>query len=220
MAPLTEEFYDDARKRMVESQLRPNKVTDPRILTAMRNLPRERFLPAGLTALAYADQSVALGHGRVMTQPMVLARLIQAMEPVAGEKALVAGTGNGYAAAVLAACGCVVTALDQNGPLLDLAKRELTGASVTFATGPLAAGWAEDAPYDLILIEGRVPEVPAALAAQLNRETGRLVTIVGEGRTSHAVRAEPTSVGLSVRALFDCLCPQLPDFALVSMFEF
>lgn len=218
MAAEPYDFAEDARKRMVDSQLRPNKVSDPRILDAMRRLPREQFLPPALAPLAYADQNVSLGGGRVLTQPMAIARLIQAMEPMPGETALVVGAGTGYAAAVLAACGCHVTALEENASLLDRATATVSG--VTFAAGPLAAGWPAAAPYDLILIDGAVPEVPAGIAAQLKRETGRLVTIVAQGRTSHAVEAEATAAGVSVRTLFDCLCPVLPAFARPPAFAF
>ena len=229
MAPTaTDDFLNDARKRMVDSQLRPNKVTDPRILAAMRALPREAFLPPALLPLAYADRTVPLGDGRMLLQPMTLARLVQATSPTAGDRVLVVGANTGYAAAVFAALGCVVVALEQAGPLADLAKTALaatfpaaTVATVTVATGPLPAGWAAGAPYDVILIDGAVPEVPAAIAAQLNRQTGRLVTIVNTGgRTSHAVQAEPAATGLSVRTLFDCLCPVIPAFARAPAFEF
>lgn len=224
MAPTaTEDFLNDARKRMVDSQLRPNKVTDPRILAAMRALPREAFLPPARLPLAYADRNIPLGEGRMLLQPMTLARLVQATSPVAGDRVLVVGANTGYAAALFAALGCAVVALEQAGPLADFAKTALaaTSPAVTVATGPLAAGWAAGAPYDLILIDGAVPEVPAAIAAQLNRQTGRLVAIVNtDGRTSHAIQAEPTASGLSVRALFDCLCPVIPAFARAPAFEF
>jgi protein-L-isoaspartate(D-aspartate) O-methyltransferase len=212
----------DARNRMVDSQIRPNKVSDPRILAAMRDLPREIFLPDQLHALAYADQNVTLGRGRVLLQPMVLARLIQATEPLTGEKVLVVG-GAGYSAAIYAAIGCVVTALEEPGPLLDQAKSALAAVapSVTLAAGPLPAGWAAGAPYDLILIDCAVPAVPVTIAGQLNRDTGRLVTIVRDGdHTGHAVQAEPTAAGISVRALFDCLCPIPPGFAPAPAFQF
>jgi protein-L-isoaspartate(D-aspartate) O-methyltransferase len=225
MAPTTphDDFLLDARRRMVDSQLRPNKVTDPRILHAMRHLPRERFLPDSQRALAYADQTVTLGGGRVLPQPMVLARLVQAAAPLPGETALVVGAGSGYSAALLAACGCVVTALEQPGPLFDLARQALivVAPDVTLVSGPLQAGWPDGAPYDLILIDGAVPEVPAAIAAQLKRDIGRLITTINEGdRTGHAVIAEPTPVGVSVRALFDCVSPVLPGFAPAPEFEF
>jgi protein-L-isoaspartate(D-aspartate) O-methyltransferase len=221
--PLNDAYLDDARKRMVDSQLRPNKVSDPRILNAMRHLPRERFLPAALLARAYADENVPLGGGRVLLQPMVLARLIQAAAPLKGEKALVAGAGTGYSAALLAALGCEVTALEEPGALLNDAKPALAAVapSVVLVSGPLLSGWAAGAPYDLILIDGGVPEVPATLTSQLNRETGRLLTIVRDsGHTGYAVQAEPTPSGFSVRALFDCICPIAPSFAAAPAFAF
>ncbi|HEX3994304.1 MAG TPA: protein-L-isoaspartate O-methyltransferase [Acetobacteraceae bacterium] len=222
-------FLIDARNRMVDSQVRPNKVSDPRILDAMRHLPRERFLPDALLAMAYADQNVPLGGGRVLLQPMALARLVQAAVPLPGEKVLVVAAGTGYSAALFAALGCEVTALEEPGVLLDLAKPVLAtvAPSVKLVSGSLPAGWPAGAPYDIILIDGAVPEVPATIASQLNRETGRLFTIImpksatgGTHRTGLAVHAEPTPAGVSQRALFDCLCPILPGFARAPAFEF
>ena len=223
MARSATDILTDARNRMVDSQVRPNRVTDLRILAAMRELPRERFLPPALQPLAYADQNVKLGDGRVLTQPMVLARLLQAAEPSPGEKALVVGAGTGYSAAVLAACGCQVTALEDCAALLAHARLALAGIapSVTLVSGPLPSGWPGGAPYDLILIDGAVPAVPTTIAGQMNQATGRLVTIIAEGpRSGHAIQAEPTPAGVSVRALFDCLTPVLAGFARAPAFEF
>jgi protein-L-isoaspartate(D-aspartate) O-methyltransferase len=222
-------FLTDARNRMVDSQVRPNRVSDPRILDAMRLLPRERFLPDAQLALAYADQNVPLGAGRVMLQPLALARLVQAAEPLPGEKVLVAAAGTGYSAALFAALGCDVTALEEPGVLLDIARTSLAALAPTvrLVSGSLSAGWPAGAPYDIILIDGAVPEVPANIAGQLNRQAGRLLTIVGATagrgggqRTGLAVHAEPTPAGVSVRALFDCICPILPSFAVAPAFEF
>src|ERR1700722_15628468 len=96
--------FADPRNRMVDSQIRPNKVTDPRILVAMRTIPRERFLPPALASLAYADKDVPVGSGRVLMEPMVTARMIQLIAPEAGERALVVAAGVGYGAPGLAAC--------------------------------------------------------------------------------------------------------------------
>jgi protein-L-isoaspartate(D-aspartate) O-methyltransferase len=223
--PITSQnaFLTDARNHMVDSQIRPNKVSDTRILDAMRHLPRERFLPASQLALAYADQTVPLGGGRVLLQPMVLARLAQIAAPLPGEAVLVVAAGAGYSAALFAAMGCTVTALENSAPLLELARPALAAAapSVTLVSGPLPSGWPAGAPFDLILIDGAVPAVPPALAAQLNPETGRLLTIISDGdHSGHAVHAEPTRAGVSLRALFDCRCPVLPAFAPAPAFEF
>ena len=210
--------FEDARNRMVDSQIRPNKVIDPRILRAMRELPRERFLPARLRSLAYADEDVPLGNGRALMEPMVLARLIQMAAPVAGERALVVGAGTGYGAAVLAACGANVTALEEDETLLGLARQVLpevapAGApAITIVEGKLASGWPQGAPWDIILIEGAVRDIPAALGPQLHPVGGRLVTVrIGHGSSGKAVIAEPTPAGLRAQPVFDCATPLIPS---------
>ncbi len=208
---------------MVDSQIRPNKVTDPRILDAMRFLPRERFLPASLAALAYADEDVPLGAGRVMMEPMVLARLLQVAAPQDGERALVVGAGTGYGAAVLSLCGPRVTALEESAALLASARDALAAEApgVQLVSGPLAAGWAAGAPYDLIVIEGAVPEVPPGIAAQLKADGGRLVTVLsGRGRTAAAVVAVATPAGIVSQAVFDCATPVLPSLRPAPEFVF
>jgi protein-L-isoaspartate(D-aspartate) O-methyltransferase len=206
--------FQDARNRMVDSQIRPNKVVDPRILRAMRELPRERFVPARLRSLAYADEDVPLGNGRALMEPMVLARLIQMAAPVAGERALVVGAGPGYGAAVLAACGVNVTALEEDDGLLGMARQLLPAIApaVTIVEGNLAAGWPQGAPWDIILIEGAVRDIPAALGAQLRPDGGRLVGVcTGRGSSGKAVLAEPTPVGLRAQPVFDCATPLIPS---------
>ena len=206
--------FEDARNRMVDSQIRPNKVVDPRILRAMRELPRERFVPARARALAYADEDVPLGNGRALMEPMVLARLVQMAAPVGGERALVVGAGPGYGAAVLAACGVNVTALEEDVALLGLARQVLptVAPGVTIVAGELAAGWPQGAPWDIILIEGAVRDIPAALGAQLRPDGGRLVTVrTGHGASGKAVLAEPTPVGLRAQPVFDCATPLIPS---------
>lgn len=217
------DLFADARQNMVDSQIRPNKVSDPRILAAMRTLPRHRFLPAEQAALAYADEDVPLGHGRVLMEPMVLARLLQAAEPVEGERVLIVGAGVGYGAAVLTACGCRVTALEEDATLHDRSRDVLIefAPGVAAVSGPLTAGWPSAAPYDIIVIEGAIPEIPAAIAQQLRAETGRLVTVLrGPGRTGQAVFAEYADGVVRSQPLFDCATPTLPAFQPAPAFEF
>ncbi len=219
----TPDLFADARMRMVDSQLRPNKVTDPRITGAMRRIPRERFLPGVQFALAYADEDVPLGNGRVLMEPMVIARLIQLAAPVSGERALVVAAGPGYGAAVLSACGARVTALEDDPALLRLARLALTTAApeVSLVTGPLAAGWPNGAPYDVILIEGAVREIPPAIAQQLRAEGGRLVTVLRSAdHVSAAVLAEATPGGLRAQPMFDCATPDIPALQPAPVFEF
>jgi protein-L-isoaspartate(D-aspartate) O-methyltransferase len=215
--------FADARNFMVDSQIRPNRVVDQRVLSAMRTVPRERFLPAKVRALAYADQDVPLGNGRFLMEPMVFARLLQAAVLRENEQVLVAGAGTGYGAAVLSACGCRVTALEEDSALLTLAgailPREAPG--VNLVSGPLASGWASHGPYDLILIEGAVPEIPPALAAQTRQDTGRILGALHvPGRVTQAVMAEATSFGLSFSPLFDCATRALPSLRKAPAFSF
>jgi protein-L-isoaspartate(D-aspartate) O-methyltransferase len=222
MSTQTDRFAD-ARRMMVDSQVRPNRVTDPRILAAMRRLPRERFLPPEAAALAYADEDVRLGNGRYLMEPMVLARLLQAAMLREQERVLVVGAGTGYGAAVLAACGCRVVALEDDPALLAIASAVLPeqAPGVALVSGPLGAGWPSHAPYDLILIEGAVPDVPAALASQLHQETGRLLApICRDGRTTRAVMAEVTPSGLGLTPIFDCATPPIPSLRRAPVFQF
>jgi protein-L-isoaspartate(D-aspartate) O-methyltransferase len=215
--------FADPRNRMVDSQVRPNKVYDPRILAAMRAIPRERFLPPAMAPLAYADQDVPLGNGRVLLAPMLIARLVQLIAPAGGQRALVVAGGVGYGAALLAACGVRVIALEQDEALLAVAQSALAAVSpgVNLVAGALAVGWPTEAPYDIVLIEGAVPAVPPAIAAQLRQEAGRLVTVIrGAAGPGQAVRGETTQAGLQLRPEFDCATPPIPVLLPAPAFTF
>ena len=206
--------FTEARNNMVDSQVRPNKVTDPRIIAAMRRLPRERFLPPGLAALAYADEDVPLGGGRVLMEPMVIARLVQLLAVAEGERALVVAAGTGYGAALLAACGARVTALEEDAALLALARSALAefAPGVSLVSGPLAAGWPAGAPYDVILIEGAVATIPPAIGEQLaRRPAGWRPICMGSATGGQAVLAEATAAGLRMQPMFDCTTPPIPS---------
>jgi protein-L-isoaspartate(D-aspartate) O-methyltransferase len=218
-----DDLYASARICMVNSQVRPNKVSDTRIVSAMRHIRRERFLPPALRHLAYVDEDIPLGGGRAMIEPMVLARMLQAAVPRINERALVVGAGAGYGAAVLAACGCQVFALEEDPELVRMARSILPqeAPGVTLLTGPLAQGAAAEAPFDLIVIEGAAPEIPSALGTQLKPHTGRLIGLIcGENRTTQAVIGETTAAGLRTYPLFDCATPMLPSLRKAPAFEF
>jgi protein-L-isoaspartate(D-aspartate) O-methyltransferase len=221
----------DARNRMVDSQVRPNKVVDPRIVVAMRQLPRERFVPPQLAPLAYADDDVPLGGGRYLMEPMVIARLVQAAAVRAGEQVLVVGAGSGYGAALLASLGAVVTALEVDPALLALARAVLPelAPSVALVTGPLAAGWPAGAPFDIVLIEGAAEEIPPALLGQVRRDGGRIVAVraiagaVGYAALGEVVAATgnvPGSASVAWQPLFDCATPVLPALRRAPSFVF
>lgn len=214
--------FASARQLMVDGQVRPNKVYDARIIAAMRELPREAFLPEAQAALAYSDTAVPLGNGRAMLAPMAIARLVQAAMVQKGERALVIGAGAGYGASLLAACGAHVTALEDDAALIALARRVISHESgIKLVEGPLAEGWAKTAPYDVVLIEGAVDEVPEAIAAQVRAPSGRLVAIrTRNGRIGQAVVAEPAAGGLSYQAVFDCNAPAIPALRSAPSFVF
>jgi protein-L-isoaspartate(D-aspartate) O-methyltransferase len=215
--------YTDARQRMVDGQIRPNGIRDPRLLRAMRDIPRERFLPPYLAPIAYIDEDIALGSGRVLMEPLVIARLVQFAAVRPGERTLVVGAGTGYGAALLAACGATVTALEEDASLRDIARPALAAyaSSVVLVAGPLAEGWRDGAPWELVLIEGAVPAVPGLIAEQVRPETGRLVGVLaGGGRTGMAVLGERISAGLTFRPIFDCATPVLPSLMAKPGFVF
>jgi|SRR5271165_522755 len=212
-----------ARDCMVDSQVRPNKVYDPRILAAMRRIPRERFLPADRTAFAYLDEDVPLPGGRAMMEPMVIARLLQASALVPNERALVVAAGTGYGAALLAACDVTVIALEHDSALLDLARPALAewAPGVKLVGGPPEKGWPDGAPYDLILVDGAASRFPPALAQQLRPRGGRLVGVLREGEgQARAMIAELTPAGLRPQPLFDCAVPLIPALTDAPAFTF
>jgi protein-L-isoaspartate(D-aspartate) O-methyltransferase len=216
--------YADARRRMVDGQLRPNRVTDPRVLDAMRELPREDFLPTAVRARAYADEDVPLVGGRALLAPMVIARLAQLAAVRPGDRALVVCAGTGYGAAVLARCGARVTAIESDASLAATAGKALAAnlpaGAVRIEAARPTEGFPGGAPYDVILIEGEVPEMPATIAEQL-AEGGRLVTVLGARRRNGvAVLARRLGGAVTVAPVFDCATAALPDFLPAPGFVF
>lgn len=216
-----------SRACMVDGQLRPNRITDERILAAMRHLPRERFLPEASLARAYADADVPLPGGRYLMEPMVLARLVQAADPQPGERVLVVGAGAGYGAAVIAACGAEVVALEEDAGLSQVAHTLLptlpSGHAVQLVEGALAEGWPGRAPYDVVFVEGGFEVLPPALVSQLRPEGGRLVGVrAGGDGIRAAVRGERVGSApeLALIPLFDCATPVLPALRRAPGFRF
>ncbi len=170
-----------ARSRMVAEQLRAREITDPRVLAAMEKVPRERFVPAWLAPLAYADQALPIGQGQTISQPYIVALMSQWAEVRPGDKVLEVGTGSGYQAAVLAELTDKVFTIELIPELAARAEatlRDLGYSGVRVRTGDGYAGWPEEAPFAAILVTAAAPQVPPALVAQL-QEGGRLVIPLG-----------------------------------------
>ncbi len=211
------------RLNMVESQLRTNKVTDAALIGAMAAVPRERFLSTALHGVAYVDEDLPLGGDRYMMEPMVMARLIQALRPGATDVVLEIGTGCGYGAAILARLASTVVALESDSTLAASAANALNGQGIDTAIvveGPLAEGYPKHGPYDAIFICGAVAEIPAAILDQV-AEGGRLAAVIGRpGEPGRATLVQRRGGVLSRRVLFDAAVPQLPGFAREPGFVF
>ena len=205
-----------ARANMVDSQLRTNKVSDAAVLEAFSSVPRELFLREAQRPRAYLDEDVEVGEGRHMMEPMVLARLLQAARIAPGEVVLEVGCASGYATALLARLAATVVALESDRRLAQRAGQFLAELEVDNAVvvqGPLTAGWPEQAPFDLIFVNGAVSEAPAALVDQL-APGGRLLTVLRPARgLGQGLLIERHGEAASERFLFDAAIPWLEGFA-------
>ena len=213
--------YAVARQHMVDSQIRTNKVTDERLIEAIRALPRERFVPEPIRARSYLDDDVELAPGRYLMEPMVTARLIQAADVKPTDMALVIGAATGYAAALLAKLANTVVALECDQALAQRAVSafaDLATDNAAVVEGPLRDGCAKHAPYDVIFLDGAIEEVPQAGATQL-AEGGRMVGVLRERGVGRAVLWVKTGNVMSKRVLFDANVALLPGFAAAKRFE-
>jgi protein-L-isoaspartate(D-aspartate) O-methyltransferase len=204
-----------AREAMVESQLRPQGVTDPAVLAAMGRIPREQFLPGHTRPLAYVDRAVAIGEGRFLPAPAVLGQLLTQMEPEVGHRALVVGAGTGYSAAVLRAMGLEVTAVESSPELAAVAR----GLKVKITEGALEAGFEQGAPYEQILIDGAVEFIPDAIVDQL-ADGGRLGAAVIDRGITRLVVGRKAGNAFGTLSIGDAGVPALPGFSRPKAFTF
>lgn len=216
---MTEQNYQTMRRAMVESQLRTVGVNDPRVVAAMDAVPREMFAPADRRATAYADAYIPLGNGRALNPPMTLGLLLTEARLDGSERVLVIGAASGYAAAVAARLAASVVALEEDSALAATARSALDGSGVMLVEGPLAAGHSGGAPYDLVLIDGAVEQLPDALIEQV-ADGGRIATGLSEqGVTRLAIgRVIGGAVGFITFA--DAAIAPLPGFSAPRGFSF
>jgi protein-L-isoaspartate(D-aspartate) O-methyltransferase len=217
--------YAAARTIMVDTQIRTEGVTDYRIIRAMDEVPRERFVPGSARPFAYTDADILVkeeGHHRRLMRPATLARLIQAAEIASTDFVLIVGCATGYSPAIIAGLATAVIALESDERLAAEAAQTLMAlgiGNVAVVTGPLEQGYASEGPYDIIFIDGAVEEVPGALFAQL-KEGGRLVAVVGSNRAAPAMVFTKTDNDIGGQPVFDAFAPALPGFAKPKAFVF
>lgn len=173
--------WDDERRDLVDTQLRRRGIHDERVLQAFLAIPRHRFLPPAYADQAYEDHPVSIGHGQTISQPYMVAWMTQELALAGGERVLEIGTGSGYQTALLARLAAQVYTVERIAEL-STAARELLGelgvANVHFHVGDGTLGWAEEAPFDRILVTAGAPKIPPSLLEQL-AEGGRLAMPVG-----------------------------------------
>ncbi len=214
--------YFVQRANMVECQLRAGRVTDPALLDAIGSIARENFVPAARKPVAYVDEDMIF-RGRVLVEPMVFARLVQFAGPGPDDYVLDVGAGLGYSSAVLGRVASAVVALESDDGLAEGARKALAtvdGDNVLVVEGPLEAGCPEEAPFNLIMIQGAVAYVPPELLSQL-AEGGRLAAVVrpGEGLGRATIFTKRAGI-VSARTVFDAGTPYVEGFEPKQEFVF
>jgi protein-L-isoaspartate(D-aspartate) O-methyltransferase len=208
-------LFDAARTHMIDSQIRPNKVTDDRVLKAFAGIRRELFVPERFRQVAYTDEDLPLGSGRYLMEPMVAARLLQAAAIERTDTVLIIGAGTGYEAALAAFLARNVVAVEEDAELARRARAALVEhaiASVSVVEAPLREGYRPRAPFDVILFGGAVGELPSEIVSQL-AEDGRLLAVVKPGNpVGRATLTTRTGGVLARRVIFDAATPLLPGF--------
>jgi protein-L-isoaspartate(D-aspartate) O-methyltransferase len=207
---------EEMRRHMVDSQLRTSGVNAPWIIAAMLATPREAFVP-GDSAAVYMDRAVPLANARMLNPPLAAGLMLSTAEPGADDKVLLIGAATGYLAALLAPRVASLVAVEEAGPLADMFRSNLP--AVTLVTGPLAAGALDNGPYDLIMIDGGIEQLPDALVEQLV-EGGRIVTGLLEGPVSRLATGVKHGAHLALRPVIDTEIAPLPGFQRTKEFVF
>lgn len=208
-----------ARHAMIEQQIRPWDVTEPRVLAALAAVPRERFVPELHKALAFADTALPIGHGERMLKPVLEGRLLQALQLQPDDEALLVGTGSGFLTACVATLARAVTSIDRHADFLDAAKAKLAALDLNNVRYELAEAPAfrPGQQFDAILVTGAVAEVPEAFGHWL-RDGGRLVLVRGLSPAQEAVRIIRDGDAFRTDSLFETDIPYLAGAEPVETF--
>jgi protein-L-isoaspartate(D-aspartate) O-methyltransferase len=216
---MTEQGFEAMRRAMVASQLRTTGVNDPRVVAAMGVVPRERFVPADRRALAYADTCVPLSANRELNSPMATGRLLSEARLDGGERALVIGAATGYSAALLARLVKTVVAVEEDADLAAFAREALAGTGVEVVTGPLADGHAAGGPYDFVLVDGAVEQVPQGIVDQV-ADGGELALALVEDGVTRLALGRVVAGAFGATAFADAETAILPGFQKPRTFQF
>ena len=207
--------FSRARRNMVDCQLRTNKVIDEALIARFETVPREVFVDEALRSIAYVDEDVAIGGGRYLMAPMILARILQELAISPTEVVLDVGCGTGYSSAILSGLADTVVALEENHELAARANdllTELAADNAIVIEAPLTEGYATQGPYDIIFFGGAIAEVPPALTDQMV-DGGRLAAVIDDGNgNGKAILMIKRHGTVSHRELFDASVPRLPGF--------
>ncbi|MGQ0527570.1 MAG: protein-L-isoaspartate O-methyltransferase family protein [Alphaproteobacteria bacterium] len=225
--------FAQARKNMVDCQIHTANVVTPAVMAAFGSVPREKFVPAHMTGIAYCDEDVALGKNRFLLAPAVQARMMEAVQPAKTDLVLDIGGGTGYAAVILSMLCEHVTALEERADFttaLNAATKGLRIQNITAVTGPLTAGHVAGSPYDLIFVNGAISSIPDSLSEQL-KPGGRLIAVFKD-----SIKAGGATMGqvvilrrngvkqsggeLSSYPLFEAGCATLPGYEPRTSFNF
>ncbi len=207
-----------ARHAMVASQLRTSGVSDARVVAAMAQVERERFLPESQRALAYRDRALPLGNGRAQNPPLATGLLLTQAAIRPGDSVLVIGAAGGYAAAVAARLAARIVAVEADADLAAFARIAL-GDTVELVNAPLCEGAPAQGPYDVLVVDGAVEELPDALVRQV-RPGGRIVAGLVDRGVTRLASGVRTEAGFGLSAFADGECAVLPGFARSQGFQF
>ena len=216
--------FEAARKAMVESQIRANKVIDDTVIEAFATIPRESFVPKSMREIAYVDEDISLSGGRYVVEPMVMARLIQALELKASSSVLVVGTGSAYGAAILSKIVSSVIAIDSRAAMVQKAEQNLANleiGNVAVIKAKLQDGYVEESPFDAIFIEGAIEVVPDNLVSQLT-PNGAIAAVWRPSGSKIGAASLWSRNGDNVtrRELFNAQVPVLDEFKAKAGFVF
>ena len=216
--PFQRDAFDVQRTKMVQAQIEARGIRDPRVLAAMRDVPRHEFVPEALRDKAYEDHPLPIGEGQTISQPYIVAVMLAHMALQPADRVLEIGTGSGYATALLSRLCAEVYSIERHGELAAVAEATLARlgySKVRVRVGDGRVGWPENSPFDAILVSAAASEIPAALFAQLH-SGGRMIVPVGPPASQELQLIRKINDEPEVQVLEGCRFVPLVEGAVVT----